>query len=366
SVEKKIKEYDKKRTLFLFDHVADAERAIDKIMNKLPNEPILEITGLNTRSNSRRKPTGDEKFIVATNAAERGLNMKLEVAHIEPGLYLENLKQRLGRIARGESGTTYIHVNTDIVKQISTEISSDEDLFLKLEPIKPGSRDFYMTKVERVLSAYLYLVYKSSIGSLKFQVDSITFKGDCFSDLKKFDSLIPVFKESAGEIIDKKDIKCIEEWWLGYLRAYGFFRGQSTNVKVALPRIDHKQSVMDIVWLKKWTEYEPPEATDPERIFTVKSYRDLPRRVALQFNFCGKFTIDESVFKDSSSYRSTWEKQLNDFFDRYELDIQIYGNEKLKNCVAEMKKLIPGILKPLYPTIIPPVEVGELKDELFL
>ncbi|MEM0136271.1 MAG: hypothetical protein QXU18_13775, partial [Thermoplasmatales archaeon] len=365
SVEKEIQEGQKERTLFLFDHVADAERAIAKTMDKLPDEPVLEITGLNTRSYDRREPTGDERFIVATNAAERGLNMKLGVAHIEPGMYLENLRQRFGRVARGKEGTTYVHVDSEVVKQMPFEISSDEELFSKLESLMP-TKDFYLTKVERVLSAYIYLVYKSSIGSLKAQVGSITSKGKYFEYFKRFDDLVQVFKKSAGEILDPKDIECFEKWWLNYLSAYGFFRGQSLNVRVILPRIDHKQSVMDIVWLKKWTEYEPPNPDDSEHIFTVKSYHETPRKVVLQFNFCGKFPVEEKDFRDPSAYRSKWMEKLLGFFEDHRRDIAVYGDEKLRDCVDEMKLLIPTILEPLYPTIIPPAEVGEIGDELFL
>jgi CRISPR-associated helicase Cas3 len=376
SVNEIVLNNDKKRVLFMTDHVVDAERIIDKIKRTKPNEPIWEITGAETRNVNRKDPTGNEKFIVATNAAELGLNMKIDVAHIEPGRYLENFKQRFGRIARGESGDLFVHVSTEIIKYLPDYVSSESDLFIKMEQLM-SKKDFYITTVRRVVPAYIYLVYYSAKGQLKEQIFKIMKDDRYFNIFREFDSLISKFKENGekneGEVFTKKEIDCLVGWWESYLRAYGFFRGQSVNVRVRLPRIDEKETTFDIVWLEKYTEYER-ERNGSGEIFIVKEYLDHPKKVLLHFNFCGEFKVEEKQFRDPSEFRDIWENKLLSYFDEHRRGIA--KDREISDIVKRLKELIRtrkedgtdnfSVLSPMYPTLLPPVEVGRVENDIFL
>ncbi len=364
SAEEELHADRKWRTLFLADHVTDAEMIIDKIMRYSPSDPILEITGINTRSPDKKEPSGEERFIVATNAAERGLNMRVQIAHIEPGMYFENFRQRFGRVARGEEGKLYVHVDQEIVRQMPDEISSDEELFLKLETLKP-SRDVYITKVKRVSSAFMYLVYKSSAGPLKEQVRNYLMHDKYFKWFDEFDRLIEEFSQHGKEVFDNEDIECLNKWWLDYLRAYGFFRGKSINVKVILPRIDNKRSVMDIVWLKKKTEYDPPDPNS-ENIYRIKCYSISPKKVSLRFKLCKEFNISETDLRDAKVLISKWQHEFEEFFDDHRIRVEMSGNTKLKDVIKRIEELLPRILEPMYPSLLPPTEVEVVDNDLFI
>jgi len=366
------------RILFMTDHVVDAERIIDKIKRMKPDEAIWEITGAETRNVNRKDPKGNEKYIVATNAAELGLNMKIDVAHIEPGRYLENFKQRFGRIARGESGYLFVHISTEIIKHLPDDVLSDSDLFLKMEQLM-SKKDFYITSVKRVVPAYIYLVYYSAIGSLKGQINEIMKDNKYFNIFREFDNLINKFKgngeKNEWEVFTKKEIDCLVNWWESYLRAYGFFRGQSLNVKVKLPRIDEKETTFDIIWLEKYTEYERVQ-NGSEEIFIVKEYLYSPKKVFLHFNFCGEFKIEEKHFRYPSEFRKIWEEKLLSYFDEHKIGIQRAKDREIGRIVERLKELIRtstddgtdnfSVLSPMYPTLLPPVEVGRVENDIFL
>lgn len=362
SVDKVLSADGKDRVLFLTDHVVDAERIIDKIMRTVPGEPIWEITGVATRSKNRKEPTERERYVVATNAAEHGLNMKVSLAHIEPGLYIENFRQRFGRIARGEPGELFVHTTTEILKQLPDSVSSETELFSKLEELIP-KKDFYSTSVKRVVSAYLYLVYKSARLQLKEQVRNIMVKNTLSRGFEEFDSLVDEFEKKAGNVLAREEIDCLGKWWNSYLRAYGFFRGQSINVNVKLPRIDEKESVFDIVWLERNTDYEAPEDKSNQP-YRVVRYLEDPRKVFLHYQFCGKFKVDEKEFRDPSRLREKWEEKIVSFFDDHRRGIS--RDKELGHIVEEIKKLLPSVLCPMYSNLLPPEEVGAVENDLFL
>jgi CRISPR-associated helicase Cas3 len=376
SVNEIVQNNDKERVLFITDHIVDAERIIDKINRMKPDEAIWEITGAETRNVNRKDPTGNEKLIVATSAAELGLNMKINVAHIEPGRYLENFKQRFGRIARGESGDLFVHVPAEIIKHLPDEVSSESDLFIKMENLM-SKRDFYITTVRKIVPAYIYLVYHSAKGSLKVQINEVMKDDRYFNVFREFDNLIRKFKENVekneGEVFTKKEIDCLVSWWESYLRAYGFFRGQSVNVRVKLPRTDEKETTFDIVWLEKYTKYERKQNGSGE-IFIIKEYIDTPKKVSLHFNFCGEFKIEEKQFRDPSEFRDIWENRLLSYFDEHRRGIA--KDREISDIVKRLKELIRtrkedgtdnfSVLSPMYPTLLPPVEVGTVEDDTFL
>lgn len=356
------------RMLFLADHVADAEMMIDRIMKALPGEPVWELTGIETRNPNRRKPTGKERFILATNAAELGLNMDVDVAHIEPGMHLENFKQRFGRVARGKSGELAVHVDSEIIKQIPDGISTDADLFTVLEQSLPG-KDFYITAVKKVMSAYLYLVYKKSRQGVPEQVESMENKGPLFNVFKEFDRLANKMKALGKNIFDEETLQQWDKWWYGYLRAFSFFRGQSTDVPVALPRRDRKETTFDIIWLLRNTCSEIMETPGNKKgKYNILEYLPTPEEVILHYNFLTRFTVKwqgggTAFVKD---VKSKLVGQFNAFLNDYRVDINMSRNRELIESIEKMKNLFPKVVEPIYPTLLPPDEVKKVVDEIFI
>lgn len=356
------------RMLFLADHVADVEMMIDRIMKVLPGEPVWELTGIETRNPNRRKPTGKERFILATNAAELGLNMDVDLAHIEPGIHLENFKQRFGRVARGKSGELVVHIDNEIIDQIPDGVSTDAELFAVLEQSLPG-KDFYITAVKKVMSAYLYLVYRKSRQGVPEQVESIENKGSLFNVFKEFDRLVNKMKALGRDIFDEEALQQLDKWWNGYLQAFSFFRGQSTDVPVVLPRRDRKETTFDIIWLLRNTIYEVM-GTDQDMMkkYTISGYLDSPEEVVLHYNFLTRFTVKWqgggiAFVKDM---KSNLVGQFNAFFDEYRVDIDMSRNKELKDAIEKMKNLFPKVVEPIYPTLLPPDEVKRVIDEIFI
>ena len=70
------------KAMYMFDHKIDAERFIYRL-NKEEIFP-LEMTGYYHRSTNKSAKKLDEKLIVATNAAELGINLNPLISHLEP------------------------------------------------------------------------------------------------------------------------------------------------------------------------------------------------------------------------------------------------------------------------------------------
>jgi hypothetical protein len=364
-----LKEMPEGRTLFLADHVVDAEMMIDRAMEELPGERIREMTGSETRNPDRKEPTGKERLIMATNAAELGLNMDVDLAHIEPGLHLENFKQRFGRVARGKSGELVVHVDKEIISQISDDVSTDADLFAALEQSLPG-KDFYITAVKNVVSAYLYRVYRMSRQGVPEEVESIRNKGPLFYAFKEFNDLVEKIKVLGKDIFEEKDLQQWGKWWDGYLEAFSFFRGRSTDVPVVLPRRDRKETTFDIIWLLKNTCSEIMETPGNKKgKYKIIEYLSSPEEVVLHYNFLKQFSVKwqgggVAFVKDM---KSKLREQFNAFFDEYRVDIELSRNrEFIEGIEKKMKHDFPKVLEAIYPTLIPPDEVNKVAEETFI
>ncbi len=365
-----LKEMPEGRTLFLADHVVDAEMMIDRVMEVLPGESVCEMTGSETRNPDRKKPTGKERLIMATNAAELGLNMDVDLAHIEPGLHLENFKQRFGRVARGKSGELVVHIDKEIISQIPDDVSTDADLFATLEQSLPG-KDFYITAVKNVMSAYLYRVYRMSRQGVPEEVESIRNKGPLFYAFKELDDLMKKIKVLGKDIFkDIDDLQQWGKWWDGYLEAFSFFRGRSTDVPVVLPRHDRKETIFDIVWFKRNVrEFEILKTPgSAKKKYKIIEYLSSPEEVVLHYNFLKEFSVKwqgggVAFVKDM---KSKLREQFNAFFDEYRTDIKLSRNREFIEGIEKMKHDFPKVLEAIYPTLIPPDEVNKVAEETFI
>ncbi len=354
------------KALFLANHVVTAERIIERLYD-LHQYGIREITGFENRNPNRKKPTGDEPYTVATSAAELGLNMGVDIAHIEPGRFMENFRQRYGRLARGKDGIIYVHMDRISVDRIPEGIGNEDDLLLALEGIL-HKKDVYKTKTLGVMSAYLYLVYRSTKSpELKRQIYSIKEKGHVFSDMEYFDSLAERFVGGARKlgVMDKKDIDSFKSWVDSYIKSFGFFRGQTTEVHVKLPGRDQKETTCDVVWMKKNTLYEQVEGSPGH--FNITGYLDNLARVKLKFTsleYRGTVEIEETALKTPERLRGVWQEEFDDYLNG--IPSTLCRDPDISSAINGLKDVFPKILKPMFDDLLGPIEVGEIENDLFL
>jgi CRISPR-associated helicase Cas3 len=347
------------KTLFLCNHKIDAEKIIEKL-NRLNIENIDERTSFENKNKSR-KEIENARYVVATNAAELGLNLDVDISHIEPGLFLENFRQRFGRIARnGKSGILYVHTTPENISQIREGLMDEEELMIELENIF-NKKDFYLEKSLNTLSAYIFMVYKSTPSeSIKESIIKSKRKGNLFNSFYMFDrnieKLVKVGSQSGTNI---KVLFSVKDWWTGYLRSFGYFRGMSRNIEVELPRKDHKRTEEDVAWIKRNTIYE----REISGVYLVKQYLDTPNRIKLTFNspvYKDNVIIDEMELNNHSLLVKKWKEAFNDLFENR--INEIVPSEILE----ELTKSLDNVLKPMTSNLLKPIEVEEVENDLFL
>lgn len=347
------------KTIFLCDHKIDAEKIIEKL-NGFGIEEIDERTGFENRNKSK-KDYENARYVVATNAAELGLNLDVDISHIEPGYFLENFRQRFGRIARnGKYGTLYVHSTKEIISQIKEGTKDEEQLMSELEGIF-NKKEFYIEKCLNTLSAYIFMIYKSTPNIyIKDCIYKSPYKGNLFNYFFSFDKVIDSFAKIEIESENKREVlSWVRDWWTSYLRSFGYFRGMSRNVQVELPRRDHKVTEEDIVWIKKNTIYERKSPA----LFLIKQYLEIPNRIKLTFKspvYKDKVVVEERELFNQVSHIDKWKEAFHDLFDN-RLN-EIVPTETLE----KMRKLLDYVLKPISPNLLKPEEVEEVENDLFL
>ena len=291
-----------------------------------------------------------------------GLNLDIERSHIEPGFYLENFRQRYGRIARrGKGGVLYVHTKSEVVARLSEDINTEKTLLIELEKLLT-ERDFYVSKTLDTISVYLFLVYKSTHSEeIRSQILFVENKGKLFFDFREFDREIELLVQEGASSVDDRRLAALKEWWHSYLRAYGFFRGQSRTVEVVLPRNDKKRTEEDIVWIKRMTNYE--ESSDGTTKI-IRNYLDHPNNVKLKFKspkYKEHLSVKWEELKDHGTLVRKWQQEFEECLD----DMQ-ETEDSLSATIYKLKPLLPNVLKPITSKLLPPVEVGEVENDLFL
>lgn len=359
----------KGRTLFLFDRVVGCERGIEKLKSLGVNETDWkEYTGFETKAIKKHNEIADENapYIMATCAAEQGLNMEVDIAHIEPGMFLENFWQRFGRAARrGREGTVIVHTEPVKIKHLPPNINGYKELGEVMENLMT-EKTTYASKVFNHAGAYLYLIWKKAgNNALKDQVWTVGMeqvkKGTItFLKFHKMEKQIDKLNRTARRGA-KRDSNDLKKWWLDYLQAFGWFRGQSESIKVILPRSDRKETETDIRWLKKWCEYTSTQENEIT-IYDVGEYRTSPRELIMKYSGPQgpEQFVKESVWQREAMIER-WKKILEEF-----LDDAFDEEEELEDIVDEMNNLLPYILSPIHKTLLKPVEVNEVANDPFL
>lgn len=347
------------KTLFLCDHKIDAEKIIEKL-NSLNAKDIDERTSFENK-NKFRKKIENATYVVATNAAELGLNLDVDISHIEPGLFLENFRQRFGRIARnGKSGILYVHTTSEKVSQIKEGLMDEDQLMIELENLF-NKKEFYLEKTLNALSAYIFMVYKSTPNEfIKEFIIKSKHKGDLFDSFSIFDENIEKLTGVNLRTSSNMKVLCwLKDWWIEYLRSFGYFRGMSRNVEVELPREDHKRTEEDIAWIKRNTVYD----REKSGLFLVRQYLDTPNRVKLTFKspiYKDNVVLEQVDLNDHSRLVKKWKEAFDDLFENR-------INEFVPSEILQkLQKYLGSVLKPMTQDLLKPIDVEEVENDLFL
>lgn len=352
------------KTLYLFNHKIEAEIAITNLLSaNVPIDEIREITGFYQRSSENKIPSGKERYIIATNSAEQGLNLDVSCAHIEPGLFIENLSQRYGRIGRaGASGIIFVHVDEIIMKHLPDSALNFSDLIEKVENIF-RSQSSYEKRIKIHTGAFLAL---STVKAVRPQLgEQIKKSVEELRDIQisaTFNSVIDFNKDVYGRSLSKgnaNDIKEFQDWWEKFLTSIGFFRGQNRNVKVILVRNKGElETTDDIVWIKKFTEYNIVKDNESNK-YCVTKFLEIPKRVTLKFILPGQtqLNIDES---DLSNFGARDNLQTKFFTGLQCFLIKAFDDfdDDLEPKISRLN----NVLKILYPGMVVPSEVENVSE----
>ena len=353
------------RTLYLFDHKVDAERAINHLLEiGIHQEEIQELTGPMQRSTTKKEYSNKEQFVIATNAAEQGLNLDVDEAHIEPGLYLENLSQRYGRIGRsGAPGSVTIHVDRDVLKNLPEKADSFIELEKSLRLIL-RSRESYASRIKKHFAAFMALCAIRSVrNNLKNQIiellksnSDITIQ-DVFQSVLNFDGY--VYRVLTEARLNKSESLALKEWWEQFLSSLGYFRGQSITIFVKITRSDGSSIVTteDLRWIKKWCKYDLPN--EELQVFTVTHFYDTPMIVTLEYTVpMSSFQVNESEMRDREKFRNTLVRNFNDF-----IDDGMNGNSR---DIDAFKTAFEEVSHIVYPDMLVPKEILDVSETQIL
>lgn len=350
---------DNKRTLFLFDRVVGYEKAAKKLEDSGVTD-FEECSGFENRLENKSSLNKRSNIILATNAAEQGLNMDVDVAHIEPGRNLENFWQRYGRAARrGEDGQVIVHMDSERIKMLPERLNNYGELAEALEMIM-DEREVYVSRIIANMSAYLFLIYKKSgSGDLKNQVWDAASRLSNFKAFYKFDKCVGDLREKLSFNASPQDIEGLEEWWNNFLEAHSWFRGQTETVRIS--HREGKISSGDYQWLLKNTEYSKSVDQIGE-YFIVEQFLDEPKELSICFDGPGGVVrLSGSEISNYSLTRNKWERELR----RFLADAFMCFKETRKTS-HELMRLLPTILSSMHPSLLKPSGVDAFVDNQFL
>lgn len=342
------------RILFLFDHKIDAEISRSILLDKgLDESLIMDLSGFSNRAINKKPKTGEERCIIATNAAEQGLNLDVSISHIEPGLYRENLVQRYGRIGRqGKPGEITIHFNEFLEREIPEEIYNFTDFISKIDKILL-KKDIYLSRIKRHFAAFMSLcTIRSSRSNFAPQIKQSILKlkdgliSEIYHSILSFNGEVDKISEldepNPGDIIDLKD------WWNSFLLSIGYFRGETMSVAIGLKRMGEiMKTTEDIIWVKKWCNFELVNE-DGSPMYLIKSFKSVSSTIELSYSIPSKRLIfTDNEMRDRQGFAERYMKNIKEFiydaFEGYNFDIKT----SISSISGVAKVIFPGMLKPL-------------------
>jgi CRISPR-associated endonuclease/helicase Cas3 len=348
-----------KRTLFLFDRVVGYERAAKKLIDAGLTD-FEEISGFANRLEDNTNSHIGSPIVLATNAAEHGLNLDVDVAHIEPGRNLENFWQRFGRVARrGKDGQIIVHIDSERLKLLPAEVNDYEGCVAALETIME-EREVYINRILSNMDAYMFLVYKKTgKRELRNQIWNAASRLPGFKAYFKFDECLKKLRNNLSFNSSEQDIDSFEEWWDTFLISHSWFRGQTETV-----RISHREGEVssgDYKWLLRNTEYTTSRDERGE-YYVIQQFLDEPKDLTIYYSGpMGDVRFSGPEIFDHRLLRSKWECELRKFIK----ESFLYFRET-RQAANELMYLLPTILASMYPTLLKPSGVDAFVDDQFL
>ncbi len=328
--------HDTRRTLYIFSDLKTNLEAQEKLEKS--GIEFGSFTGLDTKRGQKEAPK--DRIILATNKAELGLNLDIELAHIEPGFYAENFWQRFGRSARrGNDGEIVVHINSDIIKNIPVDIKSYNEFVQCMDDVLV-KKQMYSSKIINHVGAYLYLVKIRSNRILAGQIQSVMSNLPGENMYKAFEKAEILLKEinqisEKNQIVDPYIIKSIDNWWNGYfLPAFGRFRGQSLDV-LYLSHVGPQEEPVEysLKWIKANCILGEFGSFNGRRVYKSKGFHDTRRTLELQYlspSGCD-FIITEKGLYENNAHQDIWKKQFSELFENTEDDNEL--NFKIREFV---------------------------------
>lgn len=309
---------DTRKTLFIYNNLKRALNAQDYLYNS--HVSYGSFLGLDTKRNQPEAPP--ERIIIATNKAELGLNMNIQLAHIEPGLYSENFWQRFGRAARqGQDGEVVVHVGTDIMKNLplSDEVKTYKDFVSRIDSLFV-KRDSYAKLITSYVGAYLYHVKINSTSVLANQVHNMASIVPGSGMYKAFESAeimlrdIRTISEETGGIGPDIINGLIKWWYDDFLKSFWWFRGQAVEALYSSHIEKHKDPVpYSLKWIQENCVYEIIKDDRGRRIYISTRFHDVKRPVEMRYAWVtGTIVMRGDECYKNIAHREKWKKAFND------------------------------------------------------
>jgi len=348
-----LKKEGNKKMLYIFNSVVESERFADSLKKNGITPKI--VNGFHTDQSG-----SNERIIVATSTMELGVNISdNELGHIEPGYYFESLSQRLGRFSRGvQDSTVYLHVDDELLnefKRIKTDRYYD---FLKEVSKIVQAKYIHESTVRYNSRIFTYCVYRNTHREgLRDHIRDalLVLKGE---RLLAVDDVLHVVEKCEGDYRDKEHFI---QWWRDYFRAYGYFRGAISNVRVRLP--ERGETEYDYIWILNHTDFRMEGDT-----YVIERWRDTPRKPSVSYK--GFLSENEPVtfkweeiWKDGGrKFKEKWYEALDDALEKLNL-----SEEQSKKCSSTLKEALSTIQWKLLPVKkFPPSEVNQADFSIFI
>ncbi len=311
--------HDTRHTLYIFNDLKTNLEAQEKLEKS--GIAFGSFTGLDTKRGQKEAP--EDRIILATNKAELGLNLDIELAHIEPGFYAENFWQRFGRSARkGKDGEIVVHINADIIKNLPADIKNYEDFVEHMDKVLIDKK-MYSSKIINHVGAYLYLVKIRSNRILAGQIESVmsNLPGEnMYKAFEKAEILLNEIKQISekNQDVAPEIIESVDKWWNGYfLPAFGRFRGQSLDVLYSSHISSQEEPVeYSLKWIKANCILGEHDHFNGRVIYKSIGFFDTRRTLELYYqrpsDLTDYFRIDGKSLYGNNEHQDVWKSKFND------------------------------------------------------
>jgi CRISPR-associated endonuclease/helicase Cas3 len=237
------------KVLVIYDKMVSLRKFKKEILENYSDYNIAEESGYLTKRGSR-EILPSTKLVLATNKVEVGVNLGVSVCLMQSGNHYSNFIQRIGRVARGDSGDLngilIVFVKNIIpIQKVFAEKESISyyDFMQKIIENKIiGERNFYSEKVSNYLGAYFYIILSRSIKDFatrqifkeKIMIDA--YESDTKLIFHTMDSINKIIFKDLQEINKKNssyswELKALKIWWVNFLNTFRYFRNISLTIK---------------------------------------------------------------------------------------------------------------------------------------